>query len=73
MEHAPESWIDERVHVKIFGESEALVGKLVEVGRSGIVVRAETGGGKRDYPDDEALQVLVFVPMSKVNAVLRTE
>jgi hypothetical protein len=35
---APETWIDEQVTVKLYGEKEPLTGKLIEVNNRGIVL-----------------------------------
>ncbi len=69
--NVPELWLDDKVHVKVFGESKPLVGTLVEVNNRGIVIDVDTGAmEKQDYPEDEGVDVLAFVPMMKVNAIL---
>jgi hypothetical protein len=71
MEHAPESWIDHKVQVKIFGDKGPLIGVLTEANNRGIVVQTESEGKGTNYPDSEGFTVLAFVPMSKVKAILR--
>ena len=70
MEHAPESWIDQKVQVKKFGDKEPLIGQLTEATARGVVVEVDNDTDK-DYPDAESLDVLAFVPMNKVTAILR--
>lgn len=70
--NVPELWIGDKVYVKMFGEGKPLVGELVEVNSRGVVINVDTGDEKQDYPEDESIDVLAFVPMMKVNAILLT-
>jgi ribosomal protein S1 len=65
----PETWVDERVVVKMYAEKEPLEGKLTEVNSRGIVIETDTAMYS-SYPKTESLAVLAFIPMSKVSAIL---
>lgn len=71
MEHAPESWVGNKVQVKLYGDKTPLVGELSEVNNRGVVVQTQSEGKGTDYPDSEGFTVLAFVPMSKVSGILR--
>ena len=70
--NVPELWIGDKVYVKVFGEGKPLVGELVEVNGRGVVINVDTEVEDKDYPEDEGVNVLAFVPMMKVNAILLT-
>ncbi len=71
MAGAPESWIDKRVLVAISGDSKPLIGTLEEVSITGIVINTENKDAiTKEHPASEGVEVLAFVPMSKIVTIL---